>query len=61
MVEDAERELEAEGRKRARSCQEQTKVREEPYDTYMLHAKKRPWFSCEKQGETIIGKGKPHK
>lgn len=27
----------------------------------MSHAKKGPWFSCEKQGETIIGKEKPHK
>lgn len=25
----------------------------------MLHAKKGPWFSCKKQGETVIGKKKP--
>lgn len=24
----------------------------------MLHAKKGPWFSCKKQGETVIGKKK---
>lgn len=27
----------------------------------MLHAKKGPWFSWEKQGELIIQKEKPHK
>lgn len=35
MVEDAESELEAEGRKRARSCREQTKGKEEPQEVVL--------------------------